>query len=78
VDVHVPPDGGDEEIAAVLEGIEGSVEVVPPLLARARGRDLLVGVEAPRVTGPFEGVVRVTVPGRESVEVPVRGLVVAP
>jgi hypothetical protein len=78
VDVSLPPGAEGAVVAARLVGLPGEVEIVPPLVARPRGVDVLLRVAAPEALGPFSGVLVVDAGGLRGVEVPIRGIVVAP
>jgi hypothetical protein len=78
VDVSLPPGAEGEAVAARLVGLPGEVEVVPPLVSRPRGSDVLLRVAAPETAGPFSGVLVVSAGDLRGVEIPIRGLVVAP
>ena len=84
VTVRVPPGRAALRAArvdAVLVGLEGSVAVVEPVVARDRsaaGNDVIVTVRAPVVGGPFAGHIEVRVGTAGLWRIPIRGTVVPP
>ncbi len=77
VTVRPPPSRASPRVQALLTGLAGFADVVPPAELRARGSDVSVSVHAPSRPGPFLGWLQVVV-GDEGVwRIPIRGTVVA-
>jgi hypothetical protein len=78
LEISLPPGWRGTACEASLDGLAGEAKATEPMLADRAGPDLLVTADVPEEAGTFEGTLRVRFGAGEPIEVPVRGLVVAP